>query len=75
MTTAFVNSVATPRSDTHHYFGKVAIAFCARFVEASRQRHEQRRMLLAVQGLDHPGVLADLKAACESNGERPSPAA
>ena len=63
MTTAFADSVATPRSDTHHYFGKVAIAFCARFVEASRQRYEQQRMLRAVHDLDHSGVLEDVEAA------------
>ena len=64
MNTAFAESAPAPRSDTHHYFGKVAIAFCARFVEASRQRSGQRRMLRAVQDLDHPGVLADVEAAC-----------
>jgi hypothetical protein len=64
MTTAFADTVATPRSDTHHYFGKVAIAFCARFVEVSRQRYEQQRMRRAVQELDHSGVLEDMEAAC-----------
>jgi hypothetical protein len=75
MSTALVQTSPAPRSDTHHYFGAVAIAFCTRFVEASRRRHEQRRMLLAVQELDHPGVLADLTAACRSDGKQPSPAA
>jgi hypothetical protein len=69
MTTAFADTVATPRSDTHHYFGKVAIAFCTRFVEASRQRYEQRRMLRAVQDVDHPGVQADVEAACAAKRE------
>lgn len=66
MNTAFADSVAAPRSATHHYFGKVAIAFCARFVEVSRQRYEQQRMLRAVQDLDHPGVQADVEAASGS---------
>jgi hypothetical protein len=72
MNTALATSVAAPRSDTHHYFGKVAIAFCARFVEVSRQRHEQGRMLLAVQDLGHPDVLAHLKAACGPARDQPS---
>jgi hypothetical protein len=66
MTIALTTSAAAPRSETHHYFGKVAIAFCARFVEVSRQRDEQRRMLLAVLDLGHPGVLADMQTACGS---------
>jgi hypothetical protein len=69
MATAFADTTSNPRSDTHHYFGAVPIAFCARFVEATRQRQEQRRMLRAVQELDHPGVLADVQAACAAERE------
>ncbi len=63
MATAITRTFAPPRPETHHTIGTVAIAFCARFVEAVRQRHEQRRMLHTVQELDHPGVLADVEAA------------
>lgn len=59
-----VTSIATQRRDTHHFIGGVPIAFCARFVEEARRRHEQRRMLRTVQQLDHAGVLADVEAAC-----------
>ncbi len=62
MATATTNTFTTPRSDTHHTIGAVAIAFCTRFVEAARQRREERRMLLTVQEVDHPGVLADVEA-------------
>jgi hypothetical protein len=63
MATAITETFATPRPDTHHFIGAVPIAFCTRFVEATRQRYEQRRMLRTVQELDHPGVLADVQAA------------
>jgi len=62
MATTISRTFAASRPDTHHYFGVVAIAFYARFIEAARQRREERRMLLTVQELDHPGVLADVEA-------------
>ena len=58
-----VTSIASPRPETHHFIGAVPIAFCARFIEEARRRHEQRRMLRTVQQLDHAGVLADVEAA------------
>jgi len=64
MATAIANSFAAARSETHHYFGAVAIAFCTRFVAAARARHEERRMLNTVHELDHAGVQADVEAAC-----------
>jgi hypothetical protein len=63
MATAIIESVVQRRTETHHFIGGVAIAFCARFVEETRQRSERRRMLNIVQQLDHPGVLADFEAA------------
>ena len=59
-----LTSISPPRSNTHHVIGAVRIAFCARFVAEVRRRYEERRMLRAVQQLDHPGVLADVEAAC-----------
>ncbi len=63
MATAITRTFAPPRPETHHTIGAVTIAFCTRFVEAVRQRQEQRRMLHTVQELDHAGVLADVEAA------------
>ena len=63
MATTMTNNLAAARSETHHHFGAVAIAFCTRFVEAARRRREERLMLLTMQDVDHPGVLADLEMA------------
>jgi hypothetical protein len=57
-----IAQTVTSRSETHHTFRDVAIAFFTRFVEAARQRREERRMMLIVQEMDHPGVLADVEA-------------
>ena len=62
MTTALIHTISALQQDAHHQFGQALRALYTGFVAAQRRRYEERRMLLAVQGLDHPGVLADAKA-------------
>jgi len=50
---------ALPRSLT-----QTVRAHCARLMETRRQRQAHERMLNAVEDLDHPGVHADIRAAC-----------
>jgi hypothetical protein len=61
MATTITRTFAAPRPDTHQTIVSTAIAFCARFIETARQRRAERRMLLVVQEIDHPGVLADVE--------------
>src|SRR5262245_30671313 len=42
MANAITETFATPRPETHHYIGAVPIALCTRFIEAARERREQR---------------------------------
>jgi hypothetical protein len=63
MAAATAETFASPRRDTHHRFGVMSIAFCARIVETIRGRHARQQMLWAVQELRHPGVLADMETA------------
>ena len=41
-----------------------ALALRATFTAVSR-RQAERRMLIAIQAMDHPGVLADARATCD----------
>ena len=68
MNTARIDPISALRQHAHQQLADVLRAdslraVCARVIEAHRQRTEERRMLLAVQQLDHPGVLADMQAA------------
>ena len=69
MNTLRIPVIAAPHSDAHRQFGQALRAFHTRFIEIRRQRRAERRMLLAVQDLDHPGVLADI-AACSKDRAR-----
>ena len=62
MATAQIGTSASLHQDAHRRLGQALRAVHASIVEAGR-RHQQRRALRVVRGLDHPGVLADMEAA------------
>lgn len=62
MTTATAATFAKPHRDTHRH-PAVQLRSPLRLVQAIRRRRADQRMLRILQGLDHPGVLADMEAA------------
>ena len=68
MTTVRIASIASLHHEAMHQLGHALSALRARLIDAPRRRHEERRILLAVQDLDHAGVLADMQASV-----RPTP--
>jgi hypothetical protein len=63
MTTARIASIASLHHEAMHQLGHALTALRARLIDAPRRRHQERRMLLAVQDLEHSGVLADMQAS------------
>jgi hypothetical protein len=66
MITARIGTIATLHHDAHRRFAEVLRALHAKFIEAG-QRKQERRMLAVGNDLDHPGVLADMEAACRQS--------
>jgi hypothetical protein len=63
MTTARIATFSAQHHDALRQIGQALRALRTRLIEARRQRYHERRMLLVVQQLDHPGVLADVQTA------------
>jgi hypothetical protein len=63
MTTARIATITSLHHDALHQVGHALSALRARLIDAPRRRYQERRVLLAVQDLDHPGVLADMQGA------------
>ena len=63
MAATATDPISAPRDDTRDDLLQQA-HLSLRVVMRSWQRYEERRMVRAVQSIDHPGVLADLQAAC-----------
>lgn len=64
MATTFVDTRPAVHDIAARHVRQILRAWSVSAIEARRQRYEERRMLCAVQELDHPGVLADMEAAC-----------
>jgi hypothetical protein len=64
MATAAVSSIGALHHNAPRPLGQLLRAWRARFIDMRRQRNEDRRMRRMVQAIDHPGVLADMQAAC-----------
>ncbi len=67
MTTILIATIATLHQEAHRQLALALRALCTRLIETRRQRRAERQMLIAVHQLDHPGVLADMQAACRQN--------
>jgi hypothetical protein len=60
MAIALVNSTAAVRQEAARWTYRVFGGFLLNLMAARRQHHMYR----AIVDLDHPGVLADMQAAC-----------
>ena len=67
MSVARIDPISALHNEAHRQLGHALRSLRTRFIEGRRQRLEEHRMLFAVQQLDHPGVLADVQAACRSS--------
>jgi hypothetical protein len=63
MAATATDPISAPRDDTRDDLLHQA-HLSLRIVVNSWRRYEERRMVRAVQWIDHPGVLADMQAAC-----------
>jgi hypothetical protein len=71
MTTVRIATIASLHHDAIHRLGRALCALRTCLIDAPRQRWQERRVLLAVQDLQHPGVLADLRSAAGQQARRP----
>jgi hypothetical protein len=63
MTTIRIATIASLHHDAMLQLGHALRVLRAHLIDAPRQRTQERRMLLAVRDLDHPGVLADMQGS------------
>jgi hypothetical protein len=67
MTTVRIASIASLHLDAMRQLGHALSVLRTHLIDAPRQRQQERRMQVVVQGLGHPGVLADMQAATQGS--------